>query len=51
MIKKCRVTTYLENHEMSGNFAVVREELAFCQGNVREKILSGKTVTMYTMGS
>jgi len=38
-----RVTTFLENPGMSGNFAVVREisgKLAFCQGIVRG--MSGK---------
>ena len=40
-----RVTTCLENLEMSGNLTVVREigEFTKNQGNVREKILSGKS--------
>ena len=42
----CRVTTCLENLEMSGNLTAVREMSRIFtknQGNVREKILSGKS--------
>jgi len=37
-----RVATYLENLEMSGNLTAVRDSTEN-QGNVREKILSGKS--------
>ena len=45
----CRVTTCLQSLEMSGNLTAVREmsgillKIMEIQGNVREKILSGKS--------